>query len=47
MQIRINDKAVQVALKLSAVADGRSLPKQTEYLLKLVLNVKPKGLAQR
>ncbi len=47
MQIRIHDKAIIDALKTSAKSDGRSIPKQTEYLLKLVLGVKPKGLAQR
>ena len=47
MQIRITDKAVQVALIISAKADGRSIPKQNEYLLKLVLGVKPGGLAKR
>jgi len=47
MQIRIRDTQIQAALRASAKVNGRSLPKENEYLLKLVLGVKPKGLAQR
>lgn len=47
MQIRITDKQIQAALRGSAKVNGRSLPKENEYLLKLVLGVKPAGLAKR
>ncbi len=48
MQIRILDKAVKEALKASAKKDGRSLPKQNEFLLKKALGLnKPVGLVQR
>ena len=47
MRIRITDKAVQAALTLSAKSDGRSIPKQAEFILKLYLGVKPNGLTKR
>jgi hypothetical protein len=48
MQIRITDKRVQEALKASAKKDGRSFPKQNEYLLKIALNLfQPQGLSKR